>query len=312
MVNLKYEEISEFRILPMNAEDENSGISISDFQRQFFFYDLPKRNGIYYFQKKGIKALEDALIFFQYKKCIVGMAKYLDIFRFEEPMEEKYHGYIRIDLNGLYIFDEITEEELFKTGIRNKDGNRVAFGNPKHHLEVSKPSYKKLLSILKNVKLYNYKDDNDYDDNIENILKINANGIKLETIKNIRKPKRGFKDAKGFFRRDALIGAKVILKKGFKCELGSDHVSFTSRIADKNYVEAHHLVPMEQQDNFDYSLDIEENIIALCPTCHRKLHHGKYSEIASKITMLYYDRKENLMEKGIVIELEKLLLYYEK
>ena len=37
----------------------------------------------------------------------------------------------------------------------------------------------------------------------------------------------------------------------------------------RNYVEAHHLIPMGFQDDFSKSIDVEANIISLCTYCHK-------------------------------------------
>ena len=65
---------------------------------------------------------------------------------------------------------------------------------------------------------------------------------------------------------------------------------------------------MAQQDNFEYSLDVEENIISLCSQCHNEIHYGKHAD--KLITKLYYDRIKLLKKKKIEVTLEKLLSYY--
>lgn len=74
------------------------------------------------------------------------------------------------------------------------------------------------------------------------------------------------------------------------------------------YTEAHHLVPLAYSDLFNYSLDVEENIISLCSTCHNQIHYGKDSE--SLIKKLYANRKELLKEAGIVLSEQELLEMY--
>ena len=86
------------------------------------------------------------------------------------------------------------------------------------------------------------------------------------------------------------------------------HPTFIRRNTDKNYTEPHHLVPMSCSDQFDVSLDVEENIVSLCSNCHNEIHYGKNADILIK--KLYWERKEDLEKAGICISMEKLLNAY--
>ena len=101
---------------------------------------------------------------------------------------------------------------------------------------------------------------------------------------------------------------KVIKFYNYKCNLDPSHVSFVGK-NDKQYMEAHHLIPFANQDYYDNSLDCAANIICLCPNCHRKLHHGK--NIVEELKKLYSDRKDKLEKSGIKVSFDDLLKYYE-
>lgn len=117
-----------------------------------------------------------------------------------------------------------------------------------------------------------------------------------ETLKWDRNPKRA---------------KRVIVYNNYKCEFDKTHNYFISDITKKNYVEAHHLIPMEFQDRFiPISLDVEANIISLCVVCHKKLHHGIFSEKKKIIEKLYTERKNRIKDCGINIELDELLNLY--
>lgn len=60
----------------------------------------------------------------------------------------------------------------------------------------------------------------------------------------------------------------------FRCELSNGCRLFTSRSSGKNYLEAHHFIPLAFQPLFQQSLDTLQNIVALCPFCHRAIHHA--------------------------------------
>jgi 5-methylcytosine-specific restriction protein A len=64
---------------------------------------------------------------------------------------------------------------------------------------------------------------------------------------------------------------------------------------------------MEHQDTFDASLDILENVVVLCPTCHRKLHHGLPKDRAALLKSLLGIRSLGLCSRGIDVSLKRLL-----
>ncbi|WP_228307067.1 HNH endonuclease signature motif containing protein, partial [Klebsiella pneumoniae] len=97
-------------------------------------------------------------------------------------------------------------------------------------------------------------------------------------------------------------------KAGYRCEVDGEHPTFRRRNSPLNYTEPHHIVPMSRQDDFNTSLDVEENIISLCCNCHKQIHLGQgYEEMLEKI---YNERKELLKQVAIDISLEDLIRYY--
>lgn len=107
------------------------------------------------------------------------------------------------------------------------------------------------------------------------------------------------------------IAKAAIEKARYQCEASTEHTTFTSRVTNKNYVEAHHLVPMEFQEEFPWSLDVEANIVCLCPNCHRLLHHAAVDEKDELLTLLFQHRASLLEACGLSLTLSKLLKLYE-
>jgi 5-methylcytosine-specific restriction protein A len=101
--------------------------------------------------------------------------------------------------------------------------------------------------------------------------------------------------------RNPKIAGTAIRKGGYACEIDATHQSFVAKRTGKNYVEAHHLVPMQFQDEFKVSLDVPENVTVLCPTCHRKLHHGTSTDKAPALKKLVTERAHALLSRGIKI-----------
>lgn len=112
------------------------------------------------------------------------------------------------------------------------------------------------------------------------------------------------------YPRDIRKKANAIRKANFLCEISNSHSLFKSRTTHQNYVEGHHLIPLKQWDNFPFSLDVEANIVALCPHCHRLLHYGDKEEIKPILEQLFIQRKNLLASKGIHLTLEQLYAFY--
>ena len=77
-----------------------------------------------------------------------------------------------------------------------------------------------------------------------------------------------------------------------------------------NFVEAHHLVPMQFQEHFESSLDVLENVVVLCPNCHRKLHHGQVADKKLLLTVLHQTSGKGLKSRGLEITLNHLVALY--
>ncbi|MZQ74731.1 MAG: hypothetical protein GT589_01050 [Peptoclostridium sp.] len=110
-------------------------------------------------------------------------------------------------------------------------------------------------------------------------------------------------------KRSAAIGKEAIKDGDYKCAIDSSHLTFQSKNGSP-YVEAHHLIPMAFEDDFENSLDVKGNIVPLCPHCHAKIHYGKFDDVSNMIEQLYSERKDVLALSGIGIDLETLKKYY--
>lgn len=103
---------------------------------------------------------------------------------------------------------------------------------------------------------------------------------------------------------------KAIVIAGYKCEIDSNHMTFISEVSGQQYMEAHHFIPMSEQKNFKYSLDIISNIVSLCPNCHRSIHFSNQAEKKKNIGLLYSMRSKRLRNAGIEISLNELQEIY--
>lgn len=112
-----------------------------------------------------------------------------------------------------------------------------------------------------------------------------------------------------YFKRDRQVTINALNHASFKCEIDPQHKTFIRKKDSLPYMEAHHLIPMAFQNEFEYSLDTEENIVSLCSNCHNEIHYGKNNK--ELITVLYNKREKLLKVKKLDISLEKLLSYYD-
>jgi hypothetical protein len=92
--------------------------------------------------------------------------------------------------------------------------------------------------------------------------------ILAKAIRASGKPPRRERTASDFVRNPYVVAA-VILRADGKCEMPSCAAQLFSRDDGSPYLEVHHITPLAEQGD-----DTIENAAALCPACHRELHHG--------------------------------------
>lgn len=119
---------------------------------------------------------------------------------------------------------------------------------------------------------------------------------------------------KDIVRRDPALGAIAINNSGYQCENEIEHQTFISKRTKKAYMEAHHLIPISQSQYMwkkkHKNIDCIENIVSLCPTCHRAIHHGEFGIKLQILKKLYDKRIADLRRAGINIDFETLLKFY--
>lgn len=72
------------------------------------------------------------------------------------------------------------------------------------------------------------------------------------------------------FNRNPDIVAEALLRASGICEDCKNPAPFLRKSNNQPYLEVHHTLPLAQG-----GLDLVENVRALCPNCHRKVHFGK-------------------------------------
>lgn len=101
-------------------------------------------------------------------------------------------------------------------------------------------------------------------------------------------------------RRNNNIINSVLLKSNFKCFFDENHITFPSSNRP-NYVEGHHIIPIALNDSFKDELDCEENVISLCPTCHKAMHYAK-NEYKEKLLKIILNKNKEFRKFNMDLE----------
>ena len=133
--------------------------------------------------------------------------------------------------------------------------------------------------------------------------------IQIPEGKLPRPKPREYGNRKGYISNPR-ISRNALEVADFRCELDQSHTTFINKKSKKQYMEAHHLIPMSKQDAFECDIDVPQNILSLCPNCHKKIHLSE--DIAKRdILKKAYDMKRHqLPERGIDIDSKTLFEIY--
>lgn len=191
------------------------------------------------------------------------------------------------------------KKEFFERKTNDIDWNHL---NPKLEIKTRKIDVGYRLEKLKKIIFAletNYLKYKENEMIMQDIKKENSSSNKI-IYKPKKKTNTKTKQTLKQTSRDALVKKRALEKANYKCELNPNHQTFINKSNGKPYILGHHLIPLEFEYLFPYSLDIEANIVSLCSLCHDEIHHGiNYKELIDK---LYNQRKENLKECWIEID----------
>jgi hypothetical protein len=124
-------------------------------------------------------------------------------------------------------------------------------------------------------------------------------------------------DTEGYAQREIVISSLKKLAKqraNHKCECEDVEGCryFTSKESGQTYLEIHHFIPREFANDFDTSIEILGNYVALCPNCHRKIHSAVDGERKHLITLLFKKRETELPKRTLTptLDLSGMFEYY--
>lgn len=110
--------------------------------------------------------------------------------------------------------------------------------------------------------------------------------------------------------RDVQVAANALKHAGYRCEAHCTSELFMARKGKHAYVEAHHLIPMARQKDFELTIDTQANVVSLCPSCHSKLHRAHPSVRDPVLRQLHEQRSSRLNDCGLTVSDEELLAMY--
>lgn len=111
------------------------------------------------------------------------------------------------------------------------------------------------------------------------------------------------------YKTNSRIAKTALNLQDYKCAINSEHTTFISK-AGFQYMEAHHLVPMHAQKDFNENLDRIENILSLCPICHSAIHLGNQATRMDLVKKLFEKTESALKRAGINISFGELFSRY--
>ncbi|GMG75481.1 hypothetical protein ShirakiTB12_39490 [Priestia megaterium] len=204
------------------------------------------------------------------------------------------------NINNIAVIDSIIKDAKFQE--KNNKGNRMysaALNHFKSYIKYADDQEFKSELIKEKVEFEGYLEQ-----------------VKTETVKSDitdraqEKPKHKKINMQKVWERNPKYAGEAVVAANYLCEVDSEHKYFVSKFNHQNYVEAHHLIPMKYQDQFNYSLDVHANIVSICLVCHKKLHYGLFKDKRHILEMLFNSRVERLENSGIFVSMDELYSFY--
>ena len=221
---------------------------------------------------------------------------------------QEYGGHKRFDTSGrfIFVFAKKGSEPYFFRGVFKVDDERSTDAH-RYYYKVADSA-----DLTSSVPVIHFTEDEYQQDNLlisdlqkEDFSSVDGFEYKCKPLPVPEPLKTG---GRLVYPRNRQTSVNALVRAGYACEIDSNHPTFNRKHSGIPYTEPHHLVPMSQQGRFTVSLDVEENIVSLCSTCHNHIHYGQDAHVLIK--QLFNQRKDLLRSVGIIISEDELLSYY--
>lgn len=158
------------------------------------------------------------------------------------------------------------------------------------------------------------ENESDYIDKVDSIDEKNINEDVCADAYKVEPVAVTKFDKKRRFRTNPLLGKIAIKKSYYQCEKDFQHKTFISKKTNKSYMEAHHLIPVcfqkDMWEKYQVNIDCVENLVSLCPTCHKAFHFGSNQVKSEMIDYMYRICAPKYNAIGLNISVEEIKELY--
>lgn len=143
--------------------------------------------------------------------------------------------------------------------------------------------------------------------------RVNDENLDINSFKDrhANEPEQVMKKSGMAVKRDPKLGKAVIKNSDYQCECNSCHESFVSQSSAQKYMEAHHFISTSKYKEvwaeFKINVDCVQNIVSLCPNCHRAIHYGTQAEKMERLEAIWRVKGSELKEANPNIEYKDIL-----
>lgn len=209
-------------------------------------------------------------------------------------------------------------EELHEQLLRDVDYSYFLYNHQKFNINlIDEPETAGVAVSPTVVPVSSFIDEEDetaYIEKVDSIKETNINenaGEGAHTVEPVAVSKF---DVGRRFRTNPLLGKIAIKKAYYSCEKDYQHETFISKKTQQKYMEAHHLIPVcfqkEVWDKYHINIDCVENLVSLCPTCHKAIHYGTKEVQRKMISELFTRCAPKYKAIGLNITLEEIFKFY--
>lgn len=171
----------------------------------------------------------------------------------------------------------------------------------------------KIIEYLENLRITDFEvDDIGFQEELQSTLYVD---LKKATKNSSVEPQYSEGSHGKQVAKKVSVSKAALEKAGYKCEVCPDHKTFINK-AGKPYMEGHHLIPCTASNAarfwnlYGVNIDCVENIVCLCPTCHRAIHYGDRLAKRNILKVIFSQKEAEFVKLGIKLTLKLLHSLY--
>jgi 5-methylcytosine-specific restriction protein A len=125
-----------------------------------------------------------------------------------------------------------------------------------------------LVAFKTNISIEQKRHERNFQKSVEEALKDSA-GERKKRLQSYNGMPKKIQTISYAFNRSPDVVAEALLRANGFCERCRQEAPFLRKSDGTPYLEVHHNIPLSE-----HGTDTLENVVALCPNCHRKVHFG--------------------------------------